>query len=70
MSGRMFHKFDNLIGFPLFHVVQAASKFQLNTFVVKEYSGKTFKSYKPTIVKPALLLAVEDGKVINIWLEQ
>lgn len=66
----MFHKFDNLIGFPVFDVVQAAAKFQFNTFIVKEYSGKTFKSYKPTIKKPALLLAVEDGKVINIWLEQ
>ncbi len=70
MSEKMSHKFERLIGFPVFDVVNAAAKFQFNTFIVREYSGKSFKSFKYDIQKPALLLAVEDGKVTNIWLEQ
>ena len=66
----MFHNFDKLIGWPLYDVVSAAAKFQLNTFIVREYSGKKFKTFKVDVAKPVLLLSVEDGKVTNICLEQ
>jgi hypothetical protein len=64
--------FDNLIGFPVYDVVRAAVKNQLNVFISREWVGRrVVKHAKPDeISNPVLLLEVEDGKVTNLWLVQ
>ncbi len=67
---QLFDSLDDLIGWPLGEIVEMAGRLHLNVQVAKEYNKRKKTYYNVNKKSGNIYVAVEDGKVVEIWQDE
>jgi len=64
----MMESLDELIGFPVMEIVEMAAPLGINVHIVRQFEDGKRKNFKVNKIKGDIYVALEDGKVTEIWL--